>query len=46
MSYTKTNKDVITFNKGMLGVKIFTNREKMGKEAAINVSSAIQKLLK
>ncbi len=45
MSFTEVNNEVITFTKGMLEVRIFTDREGMGKEAAINVSDAIQKLL-
>ena len=45
MSFTKDNNDVISFNKEFLEVRIFPNREEMGKEAAINVSNAIQKLL-
>ncbi len=46
MSYTQINTDVITFTKEVLGVKIFHTREEMGKEAAINVSETIQKLLR
>lgn len=46
MSYTETNTDVTTFTKEMLIVKIFPDREEMGKEAAINVSETIQNLLK
>lgn len=45
MLYTEANKNVITFVKGMMKVKIFSNRGAMGKEAAIDVSTAIQKLL-
>jgi len=45
MSYTETNAHVITFRKGMLEVRIFPDREDMGKEAARNVSDTIQKLL-
>ncbi len=45
MSYTETNAHVITFRKGMLEVRIFPDREDMGKEAARNVSDSIQKLL-
>lgn len=45
MSYTETNTHVITFRKGMLEVRIFSDREDMGKEAARNVSNTIQKLL-
>ena len=37
---------VITFNVGMLDVRIFPDRDEMGKEAAENVSNKIQKLLK
>lgn len=45
MSYTETNTHVITFRKGMLEVRIFSDREDMSKEAARNVSNTIQKLL-
>lgn len=45
MSYTEINTKVITFTKGMLEVKVFPNRGEMGREAARNVSAAIQKLL-
>ena len=45
MSYTEINTKVITFTKGMLEVKVFPNREEMGREAARNVSVVIQKLL-
>jgi len=45
MSYTETNAHVITFRNGMLEVRIFPDREDMGKEAARNVSDTIQKLL-
>ena len=45
MSYTEINTSVITFTKGMLEVKIFHTREEMGKEAAVNVSDTIRKLL-
>ncbi|HCC85959.1 MAG: Glucosamine-6-phosphate deaminase [Proteiniphilum acetatigenes] len=45
MSYTETNAHVITFRKGMLEVRIFPHREDMGREAAGNVSDAIQKML-
>ena len=45
MSYIEASKDEITFNKEKLEVRIFPDREMMGKEAAIDVSSAIQKLL-
>ncbi|MDR2815991.1 MAG: glucosamine-6-phosphate deaminase [Proteiniphilum sp.] len=46
MLYTETNTNVITFTKGMLKVKIFHDREEMGKEAAANVSDTIRQLLK
>lgn len=46
MSYTEINTNVISFTKGMLEVKIFHTREEMGKEAAINVSFTIRKLLR
>ena len=46
MSYTTASSDVVTFTKGMLEVRIFHTREAMGKEAAINVSDSIQRLLK
>ena len=45
MSYTETNAQVVAFKKGMLEVRIFSDREDMGKEAAMNVSNTIQKLL-
>src|SRR5690554_5322895 len=45
MSYIETNADVITFPKGMLEVRIYPDREEMGKDAARDVSAAIQKLL-
>lgn len=45
MSYTKINTDEITFTRGMLEVKIFHTRAEMGKEAAINASDTIRKLL-
>jgi glucosamine-6-phosphate deaminase len=45
MSYIETNADVITFTKGMLEVRIYPDREEMGKDAARDVSAAIQKLL-
>ena len=46
MSYTETNAEVITFKKGMLEVRIYPDREEMGKEAAKDVSEAILKSLK
>lgn len=45
MSYTETKTDVIAFKVGMLGVRIFPNREEMGKEAAVDVSNTIRQLL-
>lgn len=42
----ETSTNVITFNVGMLDVRIFPDRDEMGKEAAENVSNKIQKLLK
>lgn len=45
MSYTKTNSEAVAFDKEMLTVKIFPSREKMGKEAAKDVSETIGKLL-
>ena len=45
MSYSEINSNVITFTKGKLEVKIYPNREEMGKEAAKNVSDTIQKQL-
>lgn len=45
MSYTETNTNATTFTKEMLVVKIFPDREEMGKEAARNVSETIQELL-
>ncbi len=44
MSYIETNADVITFKKGMLKVRIYPDREEMGKDAAKDVSAAIQQL--
>ncbi len=44
MSYIETNADVITFKKGMLEVRIYPDREEMGKDAARDVSAAIQQL--
>ena len=46
MSYTEINAEVITFKKGMLEVRIYPDREEMGKEAAKDVSEAILKSLK
>lgn len=46
MSYTETNAEVITFKKGMLEVRIYPDREEMGKEAAKDVSEAILQSLK
>ena len=45
MSYTETNTNVIAFKVGMLEVRIFPNREEMGKEAAVDVSDIIRQLL-
>lgn len=45
MSYTETNTNTVTFIKGMLEVRIFPNREEMGRDAARDVSVAIRKLL-
>ena len=45
MSYTETSTNVTTFTKEMLAVKIFPDREEMGKEAAKDVSKTIQELL-
>lgn len=44
MSYMKTI-ETRTFKKEMLTVKIFINREEMGKDAANDVSAAIEELL-
>ena len=41
-----TKADVITFVKGMLEVRIFPDRDKMGQDAAKDVSAAIQALQK
>ena len=41
-----TKADVITFVKGMLEVRIFPDRDKMGQDAAKDVSAAIQELQK
>lgn len=46
MSYTGINTNVETFKVGMLEVRIFPNRDEMGKEAAENVSATLQELLK
>ncbi|MDR2915908.1 MAG: glucosamine-6-phosphate deaminase [Tannerella sp.] len=45
MSYIQANTIAGEFKKEMLKVKIFHEREKMGKEAAHDVSDVIQKLL-
>jgi glucosamine-6-phosphate deaminase len=45
MSYTEINTNGITFAKGKLEVKIFPTRKEMGKEAAVNVSDTIRRLL-
>ncbi len=45
MSYTEINTNITTFTKETLVVKIFPDREEMGKEAARNVSDTIRKLL-
>lgn len=45
MSYTETSTSATTFTKEMLAVKIFPDREEMGKEAASDVSKTIQELL-
>lgn len=42
----ETDTRVAAFTRGMLGVKIFPDRKKMGKEAASDVSETIKKLLK
>ena len=42
----ETSTNVITFKVGVLDVRIFHDRDEMGKEAAENVSNKIQKLLK
>lgn len=44
MSYTEVRKDVRTFLKENLEVKIFKTREEMGKDAAKDVSKTIQRL--
>lgn len=46
MLYSENNKDVITFTKDALAVKLFPTRVDMGKEAARNVSETIQQLIK
>lgn len=45
MSYTETSTSVSTFTKEMLAVKVFPDREEMGKEAARDISRTIQELL-
>lgn len=42
----ETSTNVVTFKVGMLEVRIFPNRDEMGREAAENVSNTIQMLLK
>lgn len=46
MSYMETSKNVTTFKVGMLEVRIFPDRDEMGKKAAENVSETIQSFLK
>ena len=43
--YTKTEKDMTTFKKEKLTVKVFPTREAMGTEAAKNTADAINELL-
>jgi 6-phosphogluconolactonase/Glucosamine-6-phosphate isomerase/deaminase len=45
MSYTETEKKGIAFLKGKLRVKVYPTRQKMGKEAAEDVSGKIKELL-
>ena len=45
MSYTETNANVTAFKVGMLEVRIFPDREEMGREAAADVSGTLRKLL-
>ena len=46
MSFMKKSKNVTTFKVGLLEVRIFPDRDEMGKEAAENVSETIQSFLK
>ena len=45
MLYTEINSNAFSFQKEMLGVKIFHSREEMGKASAMDVSAKIRELL-